>query len=130
MSPTLRQRRRQAASVPSVSSLFSTSTGGLLRSWMNPAPQSAPPYQLSASTLPRLPAALLVRDRLLDRLNEWAPVTVLRGRTGTGKTTLVASWLAAMAPAEFTPLWVSGSGDGTDSDNFERTVGGDRQRDR
>ena len=59
------------------------------------------------SSLPRLPASLLVRPRLYASLNELAPVTVVRAMQGFGKTTLVTGWLESLAPAEFLPIWVS-----------------------
>jgi hypothetical protein len=50
---------------------------------------------------------MLARPRLLERLNSWAPVTVLQAITGTGKTTLVTAWLAAGAAAEaVVPIWL------------------------
>lgn len=44
---------------------------------------------------PRLDAPLIARPRLLSRLDTNAEVTVLRAPVGSGKTTLVAQWIAA-----------------------------------
>ena len=62
------------------------------------------------SRLPRLPEPMLGRPRLLDRLNEWAPVTVVQAITGTGKTTLVAEWLAAAHAETVVPIWLGRAG--------------------
>lgn len=46
---------------------------------------------------PSPPAALLNRPRLLERLDEGAPLTVLRAPDGYGKAALVAQWAAERA---------------------------------
>ena len=43
--------------------------------------------------LPRLAVRLLRRPRLERELDQWVPLTVVRGIAGTGKTTLLASWI-------------------------------------
>ena len=64
----------------------------------------------ATGALPRLPEPLITRERLIERLDAWSPVTVLQGLRGAGKTALAASWLAAQSPREVTSLWVSGPG--------------------
>jgi DNA-binding CsgD family transcriptional regulator len=50
----------------------------------------------------------LVRPELERRLGVWAPMTIVRGAQGYGKTTLVAHWLAAQPDREVTALWLAG----------------------
>ena len=50
---------------------------------------------------------LLRRPRLDARLSEWAPITVVRGLQGYGKTTAVAAWLDSQTPDEVTVTWVT-----------------------
>jgi LuxR family maltose regulon positive regulatory protein len=58
-------------------------------------------------SLPRLASRLLPRPELEARLNEWAPLTVVRGLHGSGKTTLVATWLDRPSMAETMSVWVA-----------------------
>lgn len=86
-----------------------------------PGPAAAPSTPLDPSgdpllaaklTVPRHPAALVVRQRLLHRLTEGAggPLTVITGAAGVGKTALAASWTAAdEAPGPV--LWVTPDAD-------------------
>src|SRR5215472_15763756 len=68
------------------------------------------PAQLLAAKLapPRLPAALVPRQRLLDRLEAGLarPISLVAAPAGFGKSTLVAEWLAARGPRE-PAAWVS-----------------------
>jgi LuxR family maltose regulon positive regulatory protein len=63
---------------------------------------------------PRLGSFLIDRPRLLRRLDERPPLTLLRAPTGFGKTTLVAQWAAGQDPAHTTVVWlrVRSGGDG------------------
>lgn len=58
------------------------------------------------SFAPRLPASLLIRERLLDRLDEYPEpaVIVVRAPAGGGKTTLVADWVSRRGRAG---VWVT-----------------------
>lgn len=47
------------------------------------------------------------RPRLDRRLSEWAPVTVLRGLHGYGKTTQLAVWLASQSSDDVRCVWVT-----------------------
>ncbi|HEX3947803.1 MAG TPA: AAA family ATPase, partial [Acidimicrobiales bacterium] len=67
-------------------------------------------------SIPRLPRLLLERPQLDRRLDSWAPVTVVRGPQGYGKTVLVASWLDRRRGPDVVPVWVAatpGMGDPT-----------------
>jgi LuxR family maltose regulon positive regulatory protein len=70
-----------------------------------------------AHRLPRLPVQLLERPRLRARLDCWAPVTVVRGLAGSGKTTLIASWLADQ-PGDVVALWIATE----DNDDLDRLL--------
>ena len=77
--------------------------------------------------LPRLPTPLLPRARLIERLNAWSPITVLRGPAGTGKSTLVAAWLGAQSSAEVSWWWPDDLAD-IDLENTVRELLADRRR--
>ncbi|HVX21506.1 MAG TPA: LuxR C-terminal-related transcriptional regulator [Acidimicrobiales bacterium] len=62
---------------------------------------------LDRSLLPRVPRSLLARPGLDRRLDRWAPVTVVRGPRGYGKTVLVASWLERQQGPTVVPVWVA-----------------------
>ena len=81
----------------------------------------------AATDLPRLPAPLLPRARLMERLNAWSPITVLRGPAGTGKSTLVAAWLSAQSPAEVSWWWPDDLAE-IDLDNTVRELLADRRK--
>jgi LuxR family maltose regulon positive regulatory protein len=66
---------------------------------------------------------MLARTALAVRLAEWAPVTVVRGVPGCGKTTLVASWLEAQPARELTALWITATEAIADWDSFDRELG-------
>jgi len=68
-------------------------------------------------SLPRIPDDLLDLPRLRSRLDQWAPVTVLTGAQGYGKTTLVASWLEELADADLA-VWLTCSPDMDRSEVF------------
>ncbi|MFG2059207.1 LuxR C-terminal-related transcriptional regulator [Micromonospora sp. NPDC048930] len=67
-----------------------------------------PPLLASRLAAPAPPEPLLVRPRLLDRLDQGVagPVTLVSGPAGWGKSTLLASWARA-SRAEPPPAWVS-----------------------
>ncbi|KXK62488.1 hypothetical protein AWW66_07985 [Micromonospora rosaria] len=69
---------------------------------------STPPLLASRLTPPPPPAPLLVRPRLLARLDEGSTgtVTLVSAPAGFGKTTLLASWARA-APEPAGPGWLS-----------------------
>jgi LuxR family maltose regulon positive regulatory protein len=50
---------------------------------------------------------VLRRPKLDARLGEWAPLTVVRGLHGAGKTTQVASWLEHQSSEDLLPVWVT-----------------------
>ena len=58
-------------------------------------------------SLPRVADHLLRGPRLEKRLSEWAPITVVRGLHGYGKTTGVAAWLESQRSEEVTAAWVT-----------------------
>jgi LuxR family transcriptional regulator, maltose regulon positive regulatory protein len=60
--------------------------------------------------VPRLPDPLIGRPRLGKLLVDGArrPATLVSGPPGTGRTTLLASWLATTAPAQAAWLTVDG----------------------
>jgi LuxR family maltose regulon positive regulatory protein len=58
-------------------------------------------------TVPRLPERVLTRPRLIERFAEWAPITVVRGAQGYGKTTAVAGWLGAQPENEAAVVWLT-----------------------
>ncbi|WP_319959625.1 AAA family ATPase, partial [Micromonospora yasonensis] len=69
---------------------------------------AGPPLLASRLAAPPPPQPLLVRPRLLDRLDQGVagPVTLVSGPAGWGKTTLLASWARA-SRATPPPAWVS-----------------------
>jgi LuxR family transcriptional regulator, maltose regulon positive regulatory protein len=67
-----------------------------------PSPRCSPLRR----SLPRLPTALLERGHLEARLDDWAPLSVVRGAPGSGKTTLVTAWLDAQPLEAVTAVWV------------------------
>ncbi|WP_319460150.1 helix-turn-helix transcriptional regulator [Micromonospora sp. RTP1Z1] len=68
----------------------------------------APPLLASRLSPAVLPEPVVVRPRLLDRLDQGVagPVTLVRAPAGWGKTTLLASWARA-SPVEPPPAWVA-----------------------
>ena len=58
-------------------------------------------------SLPRIADNLIRRPKLEKRLSEWAPITVVRGLRGYGKTTVVALWLESQHSEEVTAAWVT-----------------------
>ncbi|MEG3615285.1 helix-turn-helix transcriptional regulator [Isoptericola haloaureus] len=59
------------------------------------------------SGVPRLPPWLAARPRLLSRLDDGAPLTVLRGAGGSGKTTLLAQWVTAHDDGDEAVVWIT-----------------------
>ncbi len=72
------------------------------------------------SALPRLPSGLLVRPHLEQRLDERAPMTVIQGLGGSGKSALVAEWLERQQAGELSWVWVTATRDRTGR-GFERS---------
>lgn len=50
-----------------------------------------------ARRAPRVPATAFPRPRLLERLESWPDITVVQGPLGSGKTVLLAAWVASLA---------------------------------
>lgn len=71
--------------------------------------------------VPRLPAGLLSRPRLLRRLDERADLTVVHGPAGIGKTALVADWVRR-GGAGVPVLWVTAQGEHVAPRAFWRQV--------
>ncbi|WP_423790685.1 AAA family ATPase, partial [Micromonospora globispora] len=73
-----------------------------------PTAVGPPPLLASRLSPAALPEPVLVRPRLLGRLDEGVagPVTLVSAPAGWGKTTLLASW-ARVARAEPPPAWVA-----------------------
>jgi LuxR family maltose regulon positive regulatory protein len=69
-------------------------------------------------SLPRIPEDLLELPRLRARLDQWAPVTVLSGAQGYGKTTLVASWLEQQLAHGHQVVWLTCSAEMDRADVF------------
>jgi len=61
------------------------------------------------SQLPRLPARLLRRPRLERRLDQPAPIALVEGGAGYGKTILLASWLEHGSLDDQAVVWVTAS---------------------
>ncbi|MFE9692801.1 LuxR C-terminal-related transcriptional regulator [Micromonospora sp. NPDC005806] len=78
-------------------------TGGRI-----PVVPAGPTLLASRLAAPAPPEPVLVRPRLLDRLDRGVagPVTLVSGPAGWGKTTLLATWARA-ARAEPPPAWVA-----------------------
>jgi LuxR family maltose regulon positive regulatory protein len=68
--------------------------------------------------LPRLPRHIIERPRLLEQLDARAPLTVIRGPLGFGKTTLVVDWLRRRADSDELAAWMTVDSDSEDSDDF------------
>jgi LuxR family transcriptional regulator, maltose regulon positive regulatory protein len=88
-------------------------------------PDSAAPDALLATKLcvPRGPKTIIVRDRLLDRLDVGVqgPVTLVAASAGAGKSALLSSWIAEGRPPG--PVaWLSLDTDDADRRRFWRGV--------
>ncbi|MDZ5620071.1 LuxR C-terminal-related transcriptional regulator [Nocardioides sp. HM23] len=72
-----------------------------------------------AAARARRPSGLVARSRLFELLEDGAagPVTLISAPPGSGKTTLVRSWLAAR-PSETASAWVDVPRDETDAAHF------------
>ncbi|NES39497.1 AAA family ATPase, partial [Micromonospora sp. PPF5-17] len=83
-----------------------TGSAGAARAYRGGAEEI--PLLASRLAAPAPPEPVLVRPRLLDRLDQGAagPVTLVSAPAGWGKTTLLASWARA-SRAEPPPAWVS-----------------------
>lgn len=57
--------------------------------------------------LPRLPHQLVLRPRLMDRLDVRAPLTILRAPVGFGKTTLLTQWLLQRHSPHEVAAWIT-----------------------
>jgi LuxR family maltose regulon positive regulatory protein len=64
------------------------------------------PIATDVGATPRLPVRLLRRPRLEAELDRWLPLTVVRGIAGTGKTTLIASWVEANQEPRNGMVWL------------------------
>ena len=73
-------------------------------------------------SLPRLADDLLRRPKLEQRLSEWAPITVVRGLHGYGKTTTVAAWLARQRSEEVMAAWVTAHAVSDDVQSFDECL--------
>src|SRR3954470_4349900 len=88
--------------------------------------QSAPAERAVRKTkfsVPRGPATMLSRERLLDALDAGVqgPLTLLAAPAGAGKSVLLSSWVAAGRPPG--PVaWLSLDGDDADRRRFLRAV--------
>jgi LuxR family maltose regulon positive regulatory protein len=68
--------------------------------------------------LPRLPRHIVERPRLLEALDAWAPLTLIRAPLGFGKTTLVVDWLRRTSASGAVLAWMTVDADSQDSDGF------------
>lgn len=82
---------------------------------------------LLTTSLPRVTDQLVQRPHLNARLSEWAPLTVVRGMRGSGKTTTVASWLEHQQ-AELTVVWVTAGPSIGELQSFEDYLSGSLRR--
>lgn len=57
--------------------------------------------------VPRVPPGAITRPRLLALLDRQPPLTVLRGGSGLGKTTLLAQWVASRPVEATTTVWLT-----------------------
>lgn len=64
-----------------------------------------------SAALPRLNPEFLQRPRLLARLDEWAPMTVLLAPSGTGKAVLAVQWAHHARGAGHDVIWLDGEVD-------------------
>ncbi|ALX04295.1 LuxR C-terminal-related transcriptional regulator [Aeromicrobium erythreum] len=65
--------------------------------------------QVTTVRLPRLSARLLRRERLLDRLDQLAPITIIDGPPGSGVTTLLACWAGRQRARGALVVWLDGT---------------------
>ncbi len=72
-------------------------------------PDNAGPLLETKLHVPRLRRALVVRPRLIERMNRGAEskLTLISAPAGFGKTTLLAEWLAVTPAGERSVAWVS-----------------------
>ncbi|MCU1657859.1 MAG: ATP-dependent transcriptional regulator, MalT-like, LuxR family [Pseudonocardiales bacterium] len=68
--------------------------------------------------MPRTPRQVLRRPALEQRLDAWAPLTVIHAPQGYGKTTLLATWLERQPPAQVRTLWLATTHDLADREPF------------
>lgn len=57
-------------------------------------------------SLPRLPRHVLRLPEVMAHLDRWAPITVVRGIQGYGKTVAVSAWLADL-PSDVLSVWLN-----------------------
>jgi ATP/maltotriose-dependent transcriptional regulator MalT len=74
--------------------------------------------------LPRITDRLLHRPELERRLSKWAPLTIVRGLRGYGKTTAVAAFLERQSTKDTTAVWVDASPVGAGEASFEDCLSG------
>jgi LuxR family maltose regulon positive regulatory protein len=88
-----------------------------------PEPVASEPLLATKLSVPRGPTAVVVRDRLLDRLDVGVrgPVTLVAASAGAGKSALLTSWIAEGRPPG--PVaWLSLDTDDADRRRFWRGV--------
>lgn len=56
---------------------------------------------------PRIASAVITRTHLMKRLNQMAPVIILEGITGSGRTTLAVQWITQFV-APWKRIWIDG----------------------
>lgn len=77
--------------------------------------------------MPRIVSGVVARPELSSRLDERARLTVVRGPAGTGKSTLVASWIADSGTSSDV-LWVARADEGASRPEFWASVLGELDR--
>jgi LuxR family maltose regulon positive regulatory protein len=76
------------------------------------------------ASLPRIAERLLHRPELDRRLGQWAPLTIVRGLRGYGKTTAVAAFLERQSTKDVTAVWVDASPVGAGEASLEDCLSG------
>ena len=72
----------------------------------------------STPRLPRLPVQMLRRTELEAQLDKWAPVTIIHGLRGYGKTVLAASWMERQPSDQVSAIWLNASEDMASPERF------------
>jgi hypothetical protein len=78
----------------------------------------------NGASLPRIAEHLLHRPELDGRLSQWAPLTIVRGLRGYGKTTAVAAFLERQSSQDVTAVWVGAGSVGAGEVSFEDCLSG------
>lgn len=74
-----------------------------------------PDATATSAPLPRVNPDFLVRDRLIELLDRWSPITVLLAPSGTGKAVLAIQWAAHARDEGHDVIWLDGEVDGPDT---------------